>query len=85
MDPVRPLVYVGGHVGCDHVHWRNRTHFLAMFDRQTLGTVAVVPAPEPGTSFGGDLSFGGSSGRIHLLVTCGGDYGGLRDYAFDTM
>jgi len=84
VDPVRPLVYVGGHVGSHPNHTLYRTSFLAVLDRPTLNLIALVPAPEEASSFGGVLAFGGSSGRIHLLVSCGWDCGGLRDYAFDT-
>jgi hypothetical protein len=82
VDPVRPYVYVGG-VGPGG--WGgDATIFLAIVERKDWSVVAVVPAAWTFGTGAGSLSFGGSSGRVHLLSYCGWDCGAMTEYVFDT-
>jgi hypothetical protein len=77
VDPARSLLYVAGVGPEDRV-------FLAVLDRNTWESIAIVPAVLSWATGDGPLVFGGSSGRIHFLSYCGGDCGGMHDYPFDT-
>jgi len=77
VDPVRPLLYVAGVGPEDRV-------FLAVLDRRTWESIAIVPAAESWATGDGALVFGGPSGQIHFLSYCGWDCGAMHDYTFDT-
>ena len=83
LDPVRPILYVGGIEREPSGHLRQ---YLTVLDRHTLDIIADMPAPgRPYFSAVGDatLVYDGSAGRVSVIGLCGFDCGGLWVFTFD--
>jgi len=97
LDPVKPVLYVVSRE--DSIEPTTPPNFISesaltfhVIDQSTLNSIAAVPAvlTFPGASAvglgpPGFLVHGGSTGRVHLMLLCGADCGGLWNWAFDTM
>lgn len=81
LDPVRPLLYVGGmqteNDGCCR-------QYLTVLDRETLNVVADMPAPwGPYRWYVLDATLVYQGGRVSVVGWCGFDCGGLWVFTFD--
>ena len=83
LDPVRPLLYVGGFQreptnGYSHVR-----QYLTVLDRGTLDVIADIPAAGDFPVLDANLIYDGSAGRVSVVGWCGVDCGGLTVFTFD--
>ena len=84
LDPVRPLLYVGG-IDWEGV-WPDGAfrEYLTVLDRRTLEIVADMPVPAiPYHSAVSDATLVYQAGRVSVVGWCGFDCGGLYVFTFD--
>ncbi len=83
LDPVRPLLYVGGFQGEPTNGYSHVRQYLTVLDRGTLDVIADIPAAGDVFVNDANLVYDGSAGRVSVVSWCGADCGGLWVFTFD--
>ena len=83
LDPVRPLLYVGGFQGEPTNGYSHVRQYLTVLDRGTLDVIADIPAAGDFPVLDANLIYDGSAGRVSVVGWCGVDCGGLTVFTFD--
>ena len=83
LDPVRPLLYVGGFQGEPTNGYSHVRQYLTVLDRGTLDVIADIPAAGDVPVNDANLVYDGSAGRVSVVAWCGVDCGGLWVFTFD--
>jgi hypothetical protein len=83
LDPVRPLLYVGGVQTEMDDGLPDFRQYLTVLDRRSLDVLADMPAAGDHRTYVGEATLLYHAGRVSVVGWCGFDCGGLYVFTFD--